>query len=199
MDPKLRQVQKNSGFANRVLTNNFRIRIRITLFSNIVERLFLSCFGTTDSYPPGACLSTSGISTGQLVSNQWERSEYANRIDSGRVCLFQSSKPNKMTFGESIKTCFSKYADFTGRASRSEYWWWFLFVLLATVATSIVSEKLSALFSLAVMLPGLAVGARRLHDIDKSGWFQLLYLIPVIGWIIVVYWAVQEGKEPNRF
>ena len=55
------------------------------------------------------------------------------------------------------------------------------------------------LFSLAVMLPGLAVGARRLHDIDKSGWFQLLYLIPVVGWIIVVYWAVQEGKEPNRF
>jgi uncharacterized membrane protein YhaH (DUF805 family) len=49
------------------------------------------------------------------------------------------------------------------------------------------------------MLPSLAVGARRLHDIDKSGWFQLLYLIPVIGWIIVVYWAVLEGKEPNRF
>jgi uncharacterized membrane protein YhaH (DUF805 family) len=136
---------------------------------------------------------------GQLVSNQWKRSEYANRIDSGRVGLFQSSKPNKMTFGESIKTCFSKYADFTGRASRSEYWWWFLFVLLATVATSIVSEKLSALFSLAVMLPGLAVGARRLHDIDKSGWFQLLYLIPVIGGIILIYWAAQEGKEPNRF
>jgi uncharacterized membrane protein YhaH (DUF805 family) len=136
---------------------------------------------------------------GQLVSNQWKRSEYANRIDSGRVRLVQTSKPNIMTFVESIKTCFSKYADFTGRASRSEYWWWFLFVLLATVATSIVSEKLSALFSLAVMLPGLAVGARRLHDIDKSGWFQLLYLIPVIGWIIVVYWAVQEGKEPNRF
>ena len=104
-----------------------------------------------------------------------------------------------MTFGESIKTCFSKYGDFSGRASRSEYWWWFLFVLLATVATGMISEKLSALFSLAVMLPGLAVGARRLHDIDKSGWFQLLYLIPVVGWIIVVYWAVQEGKEPNRF
>jgi uncharacterized membrane protein YhaH (DUF805 family) len=48
-------------------------------------------------------------------------------------------------------------------------------------------------------VPSLAVGCRRLHDIDKSGWFQLLNLIPVIGWIIVVYWAVQEGKEPNRF
>lgn len=104
-----------------------------------------------------------------------------------------------MTFGESIRTCFSKYADFTGRASRSEYWWWALFVLLATMAASVVSDKLSALFSLAVMLPGLAVGARRLHDIDKSGWLQLLYIIPLIGWAVLIYWAVQEGREPNRY
>lgn len=111
----------------------------------------------------------------------------------------QPTKPIPMTFVESIQTCFSKYADFSGRASRSEYWWWVLFVFLATMAAGIVSDKLSALFSLAVMLPGLAVGARRLHDIDKSGWLQLLYFIPLIGWIILVYWAVQEGKEPNRF
>ena len=106
-----------------------------------------------------------------------------------------------MTFGESIKTCFSKYADFSGRASRSEYWWWFLFLflVLGTIAASIVSDTVSALFSLATVVPSLAVGCRRLHDIDKSGWFQLLNLVPVIGWIIVVYWAVQEGKEPNRF
>ncbi len=104
-----------------------------------------------------------------------------------------------MTFGESIQTCFSKYADFTGRASRSEYWWWFLFVFLATMAASVVNDRISALFSIAVLLPGLAVGTRRLHDIDKSGWFQLLFLIPLIGWIILIYWAAQEGKEPNRF
>ena len=104
-----------------------------------------------------------------------------------------------MTFVESIKTCFSKYADFSGRASRSEYWWWFLFLVLGTIAASIVSDTVSALFSLATVVPSLAVGCRRLHDIDKSGWFQLLNLVPVIGWIIVVYWAVQEGKEPNRF
>jgi uncharacterized membrane protein YhaH (DUF805 family) len=104
-----------------------------------------------------------------------------------------------MTFGESIRTCFSKYADFSGRASRSEYWWWFLFLLLAGLAASVISDKLSALLSVATVLPTLAVGARRLHDIDKSGWFQLLNLIPVIGWLILVYWAVQEGREPNRF
>ena len=112
---------------------------------------------------------------------------------------FQPQGQDQMTSGESIKTCFSKYADFSGRASRSEYWWWFLFLVLGTIAASIVSDTVSALFSLATVVPSLAVGCRRLHDIDKSGWFQLLNLIPVIGWIIVVYWAVQERKEPNRF
>lgn len=104
-----------------------------------------------------------------------------------------------MTFGESIGTCFSKYATFDGRASRSEYWWFFLFSFLVSVATGIVSETLSALFSLGVLLPSLAVGARRLHDVDRSGWFLLLWFIPIIGWIVLIVWAVQEGKEPNRF
>jgi uncharacterized membrane protein YhaH (DUF805 family) len=104
-----------------------------------------------------------------------------------------------MTFGESISTCFTKYAAFTGRASRSEYWWWFLFTFLASAATGIVSESLSALFSLGVLLPSLAVGARRLHDTDRSGWFLLLWIIPLIGWIILIVWLIQESKEPNRF
>jgi len=104
-----------------------------------------------------------------------------------------------MTFGESISTCFSKYAAFDGRASRSEYWWWFLFVFLASLAAGMVSQTLSGLFSLAVLLPGLAVGARRLHDTDRSAWFLLLGLIPIIGWIVLIVWLVQEGQEPNRF
>lgn len=104
-----------------------------------------------------------------------------------------------MTFGESIRICFSKYAEFNGRASRSEFWWWTLFVLLASIALSLMGEMVSALFSLGTALPGLAVGARRLHDTDRSGWLQLLWIIPVIGWIILIVWLVQEGKEPNRF
>lgn len=104
-----------------------------------------------------------------------------------------------MTFGESISTCFSKYAAFDGRASRSEYWWWFLFTFLASLATAMISQTVSGLFSLAVLLPSLAVGARRLHDTDRSGWFLLLWLVPFIGWLVVVFFAVQEGKEPNRF
>ena len=104
-----------------------------------------------------------------------------------------------MTFGESIRICFSKYADFEGRASRSEYWWWFLFTVLGSLATGIVNETLSALFSLGILLPSLAVGARRLHDVDLSGWYLLLWLVPLIGWIVLFAWSLQAAEEPNRF
>ena len=104
-----------------------------------------------------------------------------------------------MTFVESIKVCFAKYADFNGRATRPEFWWWFLFILLAGMAISIVSHMLSMLFSLGTLLPSLAVCARRLHDTDRSGWWQLIGLIPVVGWVVLIMWCVQEGREPNRF
>ncbi|WP_412479744.1 DUF805 domain-containing protein [Azonexus sp. IMCC34839] len=104
-----------------------------------------------------------------------------------------------MTFGESIQTCFGKYADFTGRASRSEYWWWALFNLLVCLGAAMISDILYGLIALGLLLPNIAVGVRRLHDIDKSGWFLLVGLIPFVGWLVLIYWAVQEPKEPNRF
>ena len=104
-----------------------------------------------------------------------------------------------MTFVESISTCFTKYATFTGRATRSEYWWWILFTVLASIATGFISQTASGIFSLVTLLPSLAVAARRLHDTDRTGWLQLLWFIPVIGWILLLIWLVQEGKEPNRF
>jgi uncharacterized membrane protein YhaH (DUF805 family) len=104
-----------------------------------------------------------------------------------------------MTFVESIRICFSKYAEFEGRATRPEFWWWILFVFLASAAASIVSPVLSGLFSLAVLLPNISVAARRLHDTDRSGWLQLVLLIPLIGLILMIYWCVQPSKEPNRF
>jgi uncharacterized membrane protein YhaH (DUF805 family) len=104
-----------------------------------------------------------------------------------------------MTFGDAIKTCFTKYAEFNGRASRSEYWWYVLFIILVSVAISRVSPTISGLFSLATFLPSIAAAARRLHDTDKSGWLQLLIFIPVLGWLILIYLLVQESKEPNRF
>lgn len=109
------------------------------------------------------------------------------------------SEVSKMTFSESIKACFSKYAEFSGRADRSEFWWFELFLILLIVGAGMLGNTVSNLISLAVLLPSLAVGARRLHDVSKSGWWQLLYLIPIVGWLVVVYWSAQSTREPNRF
>ena len=103
-----------------------------------------------------------------------------------------------MTFTESISTCFRKYATFEGTASRSEYWWFWLFLVLVSVGLNIVSEQLSAIFSLATLLPSIAAGARRLHDTDRSGWWQLLVLVPVVGWIVLLVFEIEKGR-PNRY
>lgn len=104
-----------------------------------------------------------------------------------------------MTFTESVKTCFTKYADFKGCASKSEYWWWALFVFVGTIALGVISDKLSAAFSIATLLPYLAVGTRRLHDTDRSGWQQLWSLVPIVGWILLLIWLIADSKQPNRF
>lgn len=82
-----------------------------------------------------------------------------------------------MTFGESISTCFGKYATFSGRASRSEFWWFALFATLVDIALSLVSELLVNMWSLATLLPYLAVAWRRLHDIDRTGLWAMAPLI----------------------
>ena len=98
-----------------------------------------------------------------------------------------------MTFQESVKVCFSKYADFSGRASRSEYWWFFLFIILAGAVISILSDKLAMVFYLATLLPSLAAATRRLHDTSRSGWWQLICLIPLVGLIILLVFLAQKG------
>jgi uncharacterized membrane protein YhaH (DUF805 family) len=104
-----------------------------------------------------------------------------------------------MNFVESIQTCFRKYATFEGRAARPEYWWFVLFLVLTQVVAEMVSPTLSGIFVLATLLPAIAAAARRLHDINRSGWWQLIGFIPLIGWIVLIYWMCQPGKEPNRF
>ena len=105
-----------------------------------------------------------------------------------------------MNFQESIQLCFQKYADFNGRAKRPEYWWFELFLFLVSMVLGVASDMLSAVFAIGTILPSLAVGARRLHDINKSGWFQLLWLIPILGWIVLIYWLVQEGEaQTNQY
>lgn len=104
-----------------------------------------------------------------------------------------------MNFVDAIKSGFSNYVGFSGRAPRSAYWYWVLFVVLASIVLSVISEDLASIFSLAVLLPGIAVGARRLHDIGKTGWWQLLGLIPLLGWAVLIYWAVQPSEGDNSY
>ena len=103
-----------------------------------------------------------------------------------------------MSFVDAVKTCFAKYADFEGCASRSEFWWWILFTSLAALALHSLSYRLSGAFSIATLLPSIAVTARRLHDTDRSGWWQLLYFLPAIGWLILIIFCV-EPRQPNRY
>lgn len=107
-----------------------------------------------------------------------------------------------MNFQESVVTVFRNYANFNGRAARSEYWWFALFSFLISAILSVVdgSGMLPAVWSLVVLLPSLAVGARRLHDIDRSGWWLLIMLIPLIGIIVLIWFFVTRGTAgPNRF
>ena len=104
-----------------------------------------------------------------------------------------------MNFGEAISVCFKKYATFSGRATRSEFWWFMLFEVLVLGITGMFSMTLYGIAALVLVVPVLAVGARRLHDIGRSGWWQLLSLT-VIGSLVLLYWFVQpttEGSNPH--
>ena len=98
-----------------------------------------------------------------------------------------------MDFVQAIKSCLGQYATFSGRAKRSEFWWVFLFQVLVMVAASMLGDVINGIASLALLLPALAVGARRLHDIGRTGWWQLL-LLSGIGFLVLLYWWVQPGE-----
>ena len=110
-----------------------------------------------------------------------------------------------MTFGTSIATCFSKYVNFQGRASRSEFWWFALFVFLVYFIAIIIDGAIDQsivqpIAGLALFLPSLSVQVRRLHDTDKSGWWSLLGIIPLIGSIILLIMCAFKGTPgTNRF
>ncbi|NJB81553.1 DUF805 domain-containing protein [Wenyingzhuangia aestuarii] len=101
-----------------------------------------------------------------------------------------------------------QYADFNGRARRKEYWMFFLFnIIISWVLQGIAITSgfsligyIASIYSLAVLLPGIGVSIRRLHDVNKSGWFMFIALIPLVGmiWLIVVL-ATEGDKGPNQY
>ncbi len=111
-----------------------------------------------------------------------------------------------MDFMTSVRTCLGKYATFSGRAQRSEYWWFVLFNFIGSIILNIIDTAiigmpaLSIVWALGLLLPALSVSVRRMHDLDKSGWWILVAFIPLLGFILIIYWFVQRGSEgPNRF
>ena len=115
-----------------------------------------------------------------------------------------------MDFQTSIKTCLNKYAVFSGRASRSEFWFFVLFGILGGIIAAIIDTMIlgypyeengpiNLIFSVALIIPSISVTARRLHDINRSGWWQLLWFT-IIGGILLIIWHTTEGeKKKNKF
>lgn len=104
-----------------------------------------------------------------------------------------------MGFGDAVKTCFTKYVDFQGRATRAEYWWFFLsyvivYFLAFVLAGVIESMALVWIAVLAYFLPLLAAAVRRLHDTGRSGWWYLIALVPLVGFIILIVFLAGEGN-----
>jgi uncharacterized membrane protein YhaH (DUF805 family) len=125
-----------------------------------------------------------------------------------------------MGFLDAVKNNFSKYATFSGRAPRSEFWWWLLFTLIGSivlggvdialfghtvvtagsVSASSKFSPLASIFGLAVFLPSISVTVRRLHDTDHSGWWWWIGLIPLVGIIVlIVWWATPGTRGPNKY
>ena len=111
-------------------------------------------------------------------------------------------------FVEALK----KYADFSGRSRRMEYWYFALFVIIISIVLSIIdlligtyhrttgAGLLSSIFSLAILIPSIAATVRRLHDIDRTGWWVLIGLVPLIGWIVLLIFHVQDSTPgTNRY
>jgi uncharacterized membrane protein YhaH (DUF805 family) len=101
-----------------------------------------------------------------------------------------------MNFLEAISSCFRNYADFSGRAVRSEYWYWYLFVAIVLIVFGAImgpSSYVTMAVVVALILPSLAVSVRRLHDIDRTGWWVLI-AATAIGTLVLIYWACLPSR-----
>lgn len=113
-----------------------------------------------------------------------------------------------MNFQQAIASGFHNYVTFSGRAARSEYWYWTLFAVLVSAATGVLDSALfphaevpplNSLASLALFLPGIAVAVRRFHDLDRTGWWILIALTGIGAIVIMIWFCFRGTPGPNRF
>ena len=115
---------------------------------------------------------------------------------------------------------WTKYFDFKTRATRSEYWWYTLFIWIASMVIQapyffywdevmaapiedpfvlLPVEVINVIFGLLTIIPGISVSVRRLHDVGRSGWWLLLWFLPIIGWIPLIYWTCKASTDDNQW
>jgi uncharacterized membrane protein YhaH (DUF805 family) len=109
-----------------------------------------------------------------------------------------------VSFQEAVTAALTKYVDLSGRARRSEYWYFVLFNVIVTVLALVLDRVIGfPIFQLVVglglLLPGLGVAVRRLHDTGRSGWWLLLGLIPLVGSIILIVWMASDSQPDNQY
>ena len=105
---------------------------------------------------------------------------------------------------EHFVDALKRYAEFSGRADRTQYWMYVLVYIIIYVVLSLIDKLLGSvvlalLFSLALLIPSISIGARRLHDIGRSGWWQLIALIPILGAIVLIVFYVQASDDDNQY
>ena len=119
-----------------------------------------------------------------------------------------------MSFSQAVSSVLlNKYATFSGRARRSEYWWWYLFVTIVFVVAGILDNAIGLTYSdltigggwiatiaiIVFLIPNLAVSVRRLHDTGRTGWWLLIGLVPVIGFFVLLYFFVLDSENDNQY
>ncbi len=112
--------------------------------------------------------------------------------------------PKYVGFGEAVKLFFSNYVNFSARSTRSEYWYVCLFSLLISIPIAVIDSAigvnvLSILWTLATLIPGIAISIRRMHDIGRSGWWLLINLIPIVGAIIFLVFTCKASDGSNQY
>lgn len=112
--------------------------------------------------------------------------------------MFNKLDQTESNYRQAILTCFKKFADFKGRARRSEFWYFELFCVLISLAFSFISEDAATIAMIVTFIPNIAVSVRRLHDIDRSGWWMLIALVPIVGILLLLFWATQEGNPTTN-
>ena len=202
------------GKSNKLIARDMKMSERTVEFhlKNIYEKFQVSSrlelvlkLKTDPNWSESNDLGESTVVSSRPSAENDDQFNLSNWVTSLREAVYKFSKEltmnipldstsdndaTQITFYESIRKCLAKYADFNGRASRAEFWWFMLFVVLGASVFSLIHETLSSIFLLTVLLPLLAVGARRLRDSGKSAWLQLYLLVPVGGLVALGFlWA----------